>query len=219
MAARVVVVDDEVLVRAGCRSALAGDPDVEVVAAVDGHEALPTITRSRPDVVLLELRLSTRDGWELLVDIVSLEDPPAVAVLTAAGSREHVGRALSAGASGFLDKDSDPRRLPALVRSVAAGGVVLSPAASRRIVDHHLGCDDETAVRRLTTLTCRERQVLARLATGASNVQIGAALHLSRGTVKGHVSAILAKLGVASRLEAALVAERGRRSRRDAVAS
>lgn len=210
MAARVVVVDDEVLVRAGCQMVFAGYRDLEMVAAVGGEDALTEIARCRPDVVLLEVRLPSRDGWSVLAEITSWDDPPIVAVLTSAGSDGDVGRALSSGASGFFDKDTDPRQLPTLVRSVAAGGVVLSPAVTRRFVERHLRCADEVAARRLTTLTRREQQVLARLATGASNADIGAALHLSRGTVKDHVSVILGKLGVASRLQAALVAERGR---------
>lgn len=210
MAARVVVVDDEALARAGCRLLLSADPEVEVVATVGGDEALSAVGRLRPDVVLLETGLSSLDGWDLLAEVASSDDAPAVAVLTSLVSDVHVGRALRSGASGFFDKHADPACLPALVRSVAAGGLVLSPSASRRVVDSCRRPRDEAASRRLAALTRREREVLTLLVTGASNAQIGTSLHLSQGTVKDHVSVILAKLGVASRLQAAVVAERSR---------
>lgn len=206
---RVVIVDDEALVRSGFRLILGAAPDIEVVDAVDGLEAMEAIRREAPDIVLLDIRMPGRSGLDILPEIRALASPPIVAVLTTFGSDEHIARALGDGASGFLVKDTDPEQLPALIRSLAAGGIVLSPQVSRTVIDGYLGAGDRVSSRLISTLTARERQVLALLATGQPNGEIGTRLHLSVGTIKDHVSAILAKLGVTTRLQAALVAERG----------
>lgn len=206
---RVVVVDDEALVRSGFELILGAAADIEVVATVDGVDALEAITRVRPDVVLLDLRMPGRNGLEVLADLRALPEPPTVAVLTTFDSDEYVARALAGGAAGFLVKDTDPETLPALVRSLAAGGVVLSPQVSRTVIERYLGAEDRGARELLRTLTEREQEVLRRLATGDSNGEIAARLHLGVGTVKDHVSAILAKLGVTTRLQAAVIADRG----------
>ena len=205
---RVVVVDDEALVRSGFRLILGAADDIEVADAVDGPEAMAAIRRERPDVVLLDIRMPGRSGLDILAEIRELQAPPVVAILTTFDSDDYIARALGTGAAGFLVKDTDPEQLPTLVRSLAAGGIVLSPQVSRTVIDGYLGAGDRASARLISTLTERERHVLARLATGQSNAEIGAGLHLSVGTIKDHVSAILSKLGVATRLQAALVAER-----------
>lgn len=206
----VAIVDDEALVRSGFRMILESASDIEVVVAADGVDAVAAIELARPDVVLLDLRMPGRSGLDILAELRTWPEPPVVAILTTFDADDHVSSALSAGAAGFLVKDTDPRTLPALIRSLAAGGVVLSPQVSRTIIDRYFDTDDLEAREKLTLLSERECRVLAHLATGASNSEIGAALHLSTGTVKDHVSALLSKLRVTTRLQAALIAERGR---------
>lgn len=208
---RVVVVDDEALVRSGFELILGAAEDIEVVAAVDGDEAVETIRRTRPDVVLLDIRMPGRSGLDVLAELRSDPVRPVVGILTTFDTDEYIARALRGGASGFLVKDTSPEHLAAMVRTLAAGGIVLSPQVSRTLVDGYAGAVDGEAVRRVALLTDRERDVLLRLPTGESNADIGRALHLSAATVKDHVSAILAKLAVSTRLEAALIAERARR--------
>ncbi len=208
---RVVVVDDEALVRSGFELILGAAEDIEVVAAVDGDEAVETIRRTRPDVVLLDIRMPGRSGLDVLAELRSDPVRPVVGILTTFDTDEYIARALRGGASGFLVKDTSPEHLAAMVRTLAAGGIVLSPQVSRTLVDGYAGAVDGEAVRRVALLTDRERDVLTRLPTGESNADIGRALHLSGATVKDHVSAILAKLAVSTRLEAALIAERARR--------
>lgn len=206
---RVLIVDDEALVRSGFRLILGAASDIEVVDAVDGPAAMEAVRRERPDVLLLDIRMPGRSGLEILADIREMSSPPVVAVLTTFDSDDYIARALGAGAAGFLVKDTDPEQLPALIRSLAAGGIVMPPQVSRTVIDGYLGAGDRSSARLVEALTERERHVLARLATGQSNGEIGADLHLSVGTIKDHVSAILAKLGVTTRLQAALIAERG----------
>ncbi|MDO5645767.1 MAG: response regulator transcription factor [Dermabacter sp.] len=205
---RVVIVDDEALVRSGFRLIVGAADDIEVVDAVDGPDAMAVIRRERPDVVLLDIRMPGRSGLDILADIRELESPPVIAVLTTFDSDDYIAQALRAGASGFLVKDTDPVQLPALIRSLAAGGIVLSPQVSRTIIKGYLGSGDRGAAALVGGLTERETDVLALLATGQSNAEIAASMHVSVGTVKDHVSAILAKLGVMTRLQAALIAER-----------
>lgn len=206
---RVVIVDDEALVRSGFHLILGTVGDIDVVGSVDGFEATDAILREKPDVVLLDIRMPGRSGLEILRDIRKMPDPPVVAVLTTFDSDDYISRALGEGAAGFLVKDTDPELLPGLIRSLASGGIVLSPQVSRTVINGYLGAEDRTSSSLIDTLTDRERQVLACLATGQSNGEIGVSLHLSVGTIKDHVSAILGKLGVTTRLQAALVAERG----------
>ncbi|MFJ4158983.1 response regulator [Microbacterium testaceum] len=205
---RVVVVDDEALVRSGFAFILNAADDIEVVAAVDGPDALDAIRALRPDVVLLDIRMPGLSGLEILAEVRGEDDPPVVGILTTFAADESIARALREGATGFLVKDTDPEHLAAMVRSLAAGGVVLSPEASRALVDGFSGGPDLDATRRIALLTERERDVLECLPTGDSNAEIGRRLHLSSATVKDHVSSILSKLSVSSRVEAALIAER-----------
>lgn len=207
---RVVVVDDEALVRSGFGLLLGVAPDIEVVAACAGNEALATIRQQRPDVVLLDIRMPDVDGLTLLGQVRSLPDPPVVAMLTTFDADEYVMKALESGAAGFLLKDTDPELLAPLVRSLAAGGVVLSPGAARglRRPTSNPSALDEEAANSIALLTSRERDVLRLLASGLSNSAVGARVYLSPGTVKDHVSSILGKLRVGSRVEAALIAQR-----------
>ncbi|WP_295831330.1 response regulator transcription factor [uncultured Microbacterium sp.] len=205
---RVVVVDDEALVRSGFAFILNAADDIEVIAAVDGPDALDAIRALRPDVVLLDIRMPGLSGLEILAELRGDDDPPVVGILTTFAADESIARALREGATGFLVKDTDPEHLAAMVRSLAAGGVVLSPEASRALVDGFSRGPDLDAARRVALLTERERDVLECLPTGDSNAEIGRRLHLSSATVKDHVSSILSKMAVSSRVEAALIAER-----------
>ncbi|MGW5129673.1 response regulator [Streptomyces sp. NPDC004069] len=207
---RVVVVDDEALVRGGFTHILDAADDIEVVAAVHGGRAVRAVRESHPDVVLLDIRMPDVDGLTVLADLRRLPDPPVVAMLTTFDTDEYVATALRSGAAGFLLKDTDPEQLPSLVRALAEGGTVLSCEVTRTVVDGYLGggVREPSAVRLTARLTERERAVLVLMAEGLANADIGARLHLSTGTVKGHVSAVLGKLRVGSRVEAALIAER-----------
>ncbi|MDQ1305208.1 MAG: Response regulator transcription factor [Actinomycetota bacterium] len=204
---RVVVVDDDALVRSGLQLILRVAADIEVVATAGGGQAIEEITRSRPDVVLLDIRMPDVDGLTILRQLRALPDPPAVAMLTTFEADEYITTALRAGAAGFILKDTHPEQLAHIVRTLAAGAVVLSPRVSRAVVDWRLenGEDAASAVARLTD---RERAVLVSVAGGLSNAEIGTRMHLSAGTVKDRVSAILTKLRVTSRVQAALIAQR-----------
>ncbi|MET8544334.1 response regulator transcription factor [Kitasatospora sp. NPDC004799] len=208
---RVVVVDDEALIRSGFGMILSAAGDIEVVATSAGGQAVATVREYRPDVVLLDIRMPDVDGLSVLRELVVLPSPPVVAMLTTFDTDEYILTALNSGASGFLLKDTEPEQLAPLVRTLAAGGVVLSPKASRSLLRGHPGSgpavvDEEAA--RVDRLTEREREVLVLLAEGLSNADIGVRLHLGTGTVKDHVSAILTKLRVGGRVQAALLAQR-----------
>ena len=206
---RVLVVDDEALVRMGFQHILAAASDIEVVAAVAGGEAVAAVHAHHPDVVLLDVRMPDVDGLTVLAEIQRMADRPVVAMLTTFDADEYIATALRSGAAGFLLKDTDPEQLPHLVRTLAAGDVVLSTRVTRTVVDRYLhGGVDISAALRVAELTDRERDILLLVAEGLSNADIGARVHLSVGTVKDHVSAVLAKLGVGSRVQAAVVAQR-----------
>ncbi|MEU0673924.1 response regulator transcription factor [Streptomyces sp. NPDC006172] len=206
---RVLVVDDEALIRTGFTHILDAAADINVVAAVPGALAVRTAAEKEPDVVLLDIRMPDVDGLTVLADLCGLPRPPVVAMLTTFGMDEYVSTALRSGAAGFLLKDTDPEQFAPMVRTLAEGGVVLSPKVTRTVVDGYLGNEpSEPAARAVARLTDRERAVLVLVAEGLSNGRIGARMHLSAGTVKDHVSAILTKLRVDSRVQAALLAER-----------
>ncbi|WAU79051.1 response regulator transcription factor [Streptomyces sp. Qhu-G9] len=208
---RVQVVDDEALIRSGFELILNAAVDIEVVATSTGAEAAGTVTRLRPDVVLLDIRMPDVDGLTVLREIRTMPDAPVVAMLTTFDSDEYIVTALRSGAAGFILKDTEPEQLAQLVRTLAAGGVVLSPKASRSMLHGHPGheaADDDPGVRRVGLLSGRECEVLVLVAEGLSNADVGARIHLSAGTVKDHVSAILTKLRVGSRVQAALLAQR-----------
>lgn len=207
---RVMVVDDEALVRSGFRLILNAADDIDVVATTTGAEAVDAVRRERPDVVLLDIRMPDVDGLTVLGRLRALPEPPVVAMLTTFDADEYVLTALRSGAAGFLLKDTEPEQLAQLVRTLAAGGVVMSPKASRAVWQGRPGAtaQDDEEVGRVGRLSEREREVLVLVAEGLSNGEIGARIHLSAGTVKDHVSAILTKLRVGSRVQAALLAQR-----------
>ncbi|MFB7911264.1 response regulator [Kitasatospora sp. NPDC056076] len=207
---RVVVVDDEALIRSGFELVLNTAEDIRVVAAVGGGQATAAVMEHSPDLVLLDVRMPGIDGLTVLRRLTALPVPPVVAMLTAFDSGTHLAAALRSGASGFLLKDIDPVRLAAQVRSLVAGEVVLSAAATAAVVAGYL--DHQDCLHRRTDasagLSDRERDVLVLLAEGLSNAEIGRRLHLSAGTVKDHVSTLLSRLGLVNRLQAALWAHR-----------
>ncbi|ALG13163.1 response regulator [Kibdelosporangium phytohabitans] len=206
---RVVVVDDEALIRSGFELILRAAGDIDVVATTTGADAVREIDQHRPDVVLLDIRMPDVDGLTILRQLRETPDPPVVAMLTTFDADEYIAAALRSGASGFLLKDTDPEQLAQLVRTLASGGVVLSPKVTRAVVDGYLDTGaGSVAADRVAQLTDRERDVLVLIAEGLSNTDIGNRVHLSVGTVKDHVSAILTKLRVGSRVQAALLAQR-----------
>ncbi|GAQ55946.1 response regulator [Streptomyces acidiscabies] len=206
---RVMVVDDEALVRSGFRLILNAAEDIEVVATATGAEAVATVRRERPDVVLLDIRMPDVDGLTVLGQVRALPEPPVVAMLTTFDADEYVVTALKSGAAGFLLKDTEPDQLAQLVRTLAAGGVVMSPKASHAVWrGRPVSAADDEEAGRVGRLSEREREVLVLVAEGLSNAEVGARIHLSAGTVKDHVSAILTKLRVGSRVQAALLAQR-----------
>ncbi|MEV5598803.1 response regulator transcription factor [Streptomyces sp. NPDC052496] len=205
-----MVVDDEALVRSGFELILNACDDLQVVATADGTHATEIIRQHAPDVVLLDIRMPDVDGLSVLREIQTLPTPPHVAMLTTFDTDEYILTALRSGAAGFLLKDTEPEQLAHLVRTLAAGGVVLSPKASRALLRSHpgTGAPNDAEVARVAQLSDRERAVLILIAQGLSNADIGARIHLSAGTVKDHVSSILTKLRVTGRVQAALLAER-----------
>lgn len=209
---RVLIADDEAMIRAGVRAILESDEGIEVVGeATDGREAIAAAQRHRPDVAVLDIRMPVLDGLSAATEIAATMPSTRVVMLTTFGEDDYVERALGGGALGFLLKAADPRELIAGVRAVADGGAYLSPDIARRVIApfrdgaHARNADARQAVAGLTE---REREVLSLLSAGASNAEIGGRLHLVEGTVKGHVSAILIKLGVRNRVEAAITAHR-----------
>ena len=206
---RVVVVDDEQMVCAHWRTILGSADDIEVVdEAHDGAAGVEAVVRSRPDVVLMDLRMPGVDGLTAIERIGELAAKPAVVVLTTFDADQYVLRALRAGASGFLVKSTPPEDLIGLVRVAAEGHTVLSPAAARRLIaasaDSQLAA--ERARKQVGSLTEREVEVLTGLGEGLSNAQIAGRLYLSEATVKGYVSRMLDKLGLDNRTQAGLLA-------------
>ncbi|GAA2124047.1 response regulator [Glycomyces algeriensis] len=204
---RVLVVDDEALIRTGFRHILNAAGHIEVVAAVSGREALAEVGRLHPDIVLLDIRMPDVDGLTVLERLRALPRPPVVAMLTTFDTDEYVAAALRMGAAGFLLKDTDPEHLALQVRTLAADGVVLSPKVTSAVVDGYLA-GRAPAGGPVERLSAREREILVLLADGLSNAEIASRLYLGVGTVKDHVSAILTKLEVSGRVQAALAAER-----------
>ncbi|MFD5409158.1 response regulator [Streptomyces nojiriensis] len=211
---RVLLADDQELVRAGIRLVLKHAEDIEVVAeASDGHEAALLAVRHRVDVAMLDIQMPGTDGLLAAERIAERAPSVRVAMLTTFGEQAYVARALRAGAAGFLLKDSSPQELIQAVRTIAAGSPVVSPAVTRHLIDRYLSGDAAPAdprLERIADLTGRERQVLAMVGTGASNAEIGKVLHLGEGTVKAYVSRMLTKLGCTNRVQAALLARDAR---------
>ncbi|WP_327736518.1 response regulator transcription factor [Streptomyces nojiriensis] len=213
---RVVIVDDELLLRTCMQQILESEPDIQVPVTCDGPEAVAAVAVHRPDVVLLDLRMPGTDGLTVLEALRAAPDPPAIAVLTTFSADEDVARALGGGASGFLLKDTAPDELIHSVRLIAAGGTVLSPPVARSVVQGYLAQGSATPAHTVQdSLTARELDVLALLADGLANAEIGRRLGLSAATAKDHVSAILGKLGVENRVQAAVLAHRAGLTRTD----
>ena len=207
---RVAIVDDDPLVRVGLTMLLTGLPDLEVVAeAADGAETEALVDAHWPDVVLMDIRMPKVDGLTATERLRARPRPPHVIVLTTFHADDYVLRALRAGASGFLLKDTPPRDIMHAIRTVAAGEAMLSPAVTRQLIEHV--ADPAAAARRehartqLSRLTGRERQVASALGQGRSNAEIGAELRMSVPSVKAHVSRLLTKLGLNNRVQVALL--------------
>ncbi|OYN74752.1 response regulator [Mycolicibacterium sphagni] len=206
---RVVIVDDEALIRSGFELILSNAEGIDVVATTDGIHAVEVITEHEPDVVLLDIRMPGKDGLAVLAAVQQLPSPPAVAMLTTFDADEYVAASLRSGAAGFLLKDTDPSSLPDMVRTLAAGGLVLSGAISPKVISGYLDDHvDSASVAAIKTLTQRETAVLRLLAKGLSNGEIATTVYSSVSTVKDQVSSILSKLAVKSRVEAAIIAQR-----------
>ncbi|WP_441250506.1 response regulator [Kitasatospora sp. McL0602] len=204
---RVMVVDDENLLRSGVAAILGAAPDLDVVAACGGAEAVGLAQARRAEVVLLDVRMPDVDGLTVLRRLRRLAEPPQVAMLTTFDADEYLDDALRAGAKGFLLKDTGPRELVSAVRALGTGGGCLSPPVVRRLLHGLLGSVGPATD--LAGLSERERQVLALVAEGLSNPRIGERLHLSAATVKDHLSSVLIKLRVTTRVQAAVIATRG----------
>jgi DNA-binding NarL/FixJ family response regulator len=210
---RVLLVDDDPLVRSGLRMMLAGADGVQVVGeAGDGREVLGAVDLHRPDVVLMDIRMPHVDGIAATRLLRSQPSPPAVVVLTTFDADEEVLGALRAGAAGFLLKDTPPPDIVRAVELVHAGDGMLSPSVTRRLMALAAGGDEEAARgerarERLATLTARERDVALGVAAGRPNAQIAGELHLSVATVKAHVSRLLVKLEVDNRIQLALLVQ------------
>jgi DNA-binding NarL/FixJ family response regulator len=208
MSVRVVLVDDQTLVRTGFRLVLDETGDIEVVGeAADGGQALDVVARTRPDVVLMDVRMPGVDGIEATRRIRTGAHPAKVIILTTFDLDEYVLGGLRAGASGFLLKDALAADLISAIRVVAAGEAVAAPSVTRRLIAHYLGSTPPRPApdRRLAALTGRERHVLTLVTRGLSNTEIATALTLSESTVKTHLGRILAKLGLRDRVQAVIL--------------
>ena len=203
---RVVLADDQPLVRTGLRMILGAEPDLEVVAeAGNGREAIKAVAAEHPDVVLMDVRMPEVDGIEATRTITAVDDPPRVLVLTTFDLDEIVYDALRAGASGFLLKDAPEERLVTAIRVVADGGSLFAPSVTKRLIAEF--ADRRRADRPdLPGLTERETEVLLKVARGLSNAEIAADLFVSENTVKTHVARLLMKLGVRDRVQAVVLA-------------
>ncbi len=207
---RVVIADDQSLVRAGFRMILESEDGIAVVGeANDGEEAVRAVRRLQPDVVLMDVRMPGTDGLEATRRLLGDGGGSCrVIMLTTFDLDEYIYAALQAGASGFLLKDVSPEHLIAAVRMVAAGDALLAPSITRRLVERFVRRDAASTVapRELSSLTVREREVLTLIARGLSNSELAARLHLSEATVKTHVARILSKLELRDRVQAVVLA-------------
>jgi DNA-binding NarL/FixJ family response regulator len=216
-AIRVLVVDDDALMRAGLRGVLASDDGIAVVSeAADGGEAIARVAALAPDVVLMDVRMPGLDGISATREVLAASADVRVLILTTFEQDDYVFGALRAGASGFLLKRARPEDLLAAVHAIAAGDALLSPSVTRTVIERlaHGAADDEASAAAdtdgLADLTAREREVLDLLARGLSNAEIAAALVIEESTVKTHVKRVLTKLGLRDRVQAVIYAyERG----------
>jgi DNA-binding NarL/FixJ family response regulator len=216
---RVLIVDDDPLVRGGLQMMLGGAQSIEVVGeADDGSEVLAAVDRHHPDVLLLDLRMPKLDGIGALTLLKQQPSPPAVVVLTTFDTDDHLLQALRNGAAGFLVKDTPPADIVRAIELVAAGESMLSPTVTRKLIDRLASGDDGDGARRrdararLCELTERDREIALAVAEGKANAAIAAELHLSIATVKSHVSAILSKLDLDNRVQIALLVQDAQRA-------
>jgi DNA-binding NarL/FixJ family response regulator len=204
---RVLIADDQSMVRAGFRMLLAGEEGIEVVAeAANGLEAVDKAARFRPGVVLMDIRMPELDGLEATRRILAADQTARILVLTTFDLDEYIYEALSAGASGFVLKDDPPEQLIAAVRTVAAGDALLSPAVTRRVIKQFTRVPHAAPPKQLEELTERELGVFRLIARGLSNAEIGRELYISDTTVKTHITHILQKLDLRDRVQAVVLA-------------
>jgi DNA-binding NarL/FixJ family response regulator len=207
MTIRVLLADDQGLVRAGFRMILETQPDIQVVGdAADGVQAVVATRRLQPDVVLMDIRMPNLDGLQATGQILAAGSASRVLILTTFDLDEYVYQALAAGASGFLLKNAPPEQLISAVRVVAAGDALLSPSITRRVIQQFTRLPPPGGTATLAGLTDRERQVLKLIARGLSNAEIAAELVVSDATVKSHVAHLLAKLQLRDRVQAVVLA-------------
>jgi DNA-binding NarL/FixJ family response regulator len=209
MTIRVLVADDQAMVRAGFRMLLRNEEDIEVVAeAANGLEAIDKAGRFEPDVVLMDIRMPTLDGLEATRRILAAQASVRVLILTTFDLDEYVYEGLRAGASGFVLKDDPPEQLLAAIRTVAGGDALLSPSVTRRVIAQFTKLPAPTPPAGFDELTAREHEVLRLLTQGLSNAEIGAELYIGETTVKTHVTRILQKLHLRDRAQAIVFAYR-----------
>ena len=207
MTIRVLIADDQSMVRAGFRMLLTGEPDIEVVAeARNGLEAVTMTERYDPAVVLMDIQMPELDGIEATRRILAANRAARILILTTFGLEEYVFEALRTGASGFVLKDDPAEQLISAVRTVAAGNALLSPAITKQVIRKFTRIPRPAPPKEAGELTEREREILRQIATGLSNTEIGRALHISETTVKTHVTHILQKLGLRDRVQAVVLA-------------
>jgi DNA-binding NarL/FixJ family response regulator len=207
MTIRVLVVDDQTMVRAGFHLLLADEPDIEVVAeASNGREAVAQAARFRPDVILMDIRMPEMDGLEATRRILATDTDARVLVLTTFDLDDYVFEALRAGASGFVLKDEPPEQLLGAVRTIAAGEALLSPSVTRRVIRRFATVRRQAPPAAVADLTPRELEVLRLITRGLSNAEIGAELFISDTTVKTHVTRLLQKLDLRDRAQAIVLA-------------
>lgn len=205
---RLVVVDDDAMVRTGLRLILGGDPDLDIVGeAEDGLEALDVIREARPDVVLMDIRMPRQDGLVTTEHLLARADPPRILVLTTFDADDMVLRALRVGAAGFLLKDTPPPKMIEAIRAVAAGQPVLSPSVTHQVIAAATSGQtgvDPSARAALGRLTDREREVAVEVAQGRSNAEIAESLYMSVATVKANITRIFTKLDTDNRVTVAM---------------
>jgi len=207
MSIRVLIADDQPLVRSGFRMIIDERPDLELIAeAEDGEQAITLASELDPDVILMDIRMPALDGVEATRRLVEAGSGARILVLTTFDLDEYVYAAVNAGASGFLLKDVQPEQLVDAIRVVAAGNSLFGPAATQRLVERFAPPASDAATSRLDQLTDREREILKLIARGRSNAELAQQLYLSEATIKTHVSAILRKLGVRDRVQAVIAA-------------